>query len=91
MVSDVGTGSEFQETTFHLQTTVNTCSLYECHVSEVLRKAKRLDELLYLALSSADRFPVLGQLSAVSVLPVSTAFCKRRFGLMDLVKNRFIP
>jgi len=67
MVSDVNTGSEFQDTTLHPQTTVQNCSLYKCYTPEFHRKAKKLNELLYAAMPSGDKFLVLGQFSAVCV------------------------
>jgi hypothetical protein len=77
MVPDVSTGLEFQDTTFCLHTTVKNCSFYVRHIPEFLRKAKKLSELLYAAMPSGDKFPVLGQFSAVCVLPLPTAFCRR--------------
>jgi hypothetical protein len=53
-----------------------------------LGKRKKLTELLELALSNNERFPVLGQLSIVCVLPVSSMCCERGFSLMNLVKNK---
>jgi hypothetical protein len=53
-------------------------------------KEKKLTEVMELALSNNERFPVLGQLlSTVCLLPVSTVCCERGFSLMNLVKNKF--
>jgi hypothetical protein len=56
-----------------------------------LGKGKKLTELLELALSNNERFPVLGELlSIVCVLPVSTMCCERGFNLMNLVEKKFL-
>jgi hypothetical protein len=53
--------------------------LYECHIPEFLRKAKKLNELLYAAMPSGEKFLVLEQFSAVYVIPIPTVLCRRRF------------
>ncbi|XP_070587501.1 zinc finger protein 862-like [Erythrolamprus reginae] len=64
--------------------------LNEWYEFKVLGKGKKLCELLDLALSNTERFPVLGNLlSIVAVLPVSTSCCERGFSLMNMVKNKF--
>ncbi|XP_073532536.1 zinc finger protein 862-like [Phyllobates terribilis] len=64
--------------------------LNEWYEFKVLGKGKKLCELLDLALSNTERFPVLGNLlSIVAVLPVSTSCCERGFSLMNMVKNQF--
>jgi hypothetical protein len=62
----------------------------EWYEFKVLGKGKKLNELLELALSNNERFPVLEQLlSIVCMLPASTMCYKRGLSLMNLVKNKF--
>jgi hypothetical protein len=62
----------------------------EWYEFKFLGKGKKLTELLELALSNNERFPVLGLLlSIVCVHSVPTVCCERGFSLLNLVKNKF--
>jgi hypothetical protein len=56
-------------------------------VSRVLGKGLLLDELLEKSLTLKERLPILGKLSIVATIPVSTS-CEGGFSTINVIKHK---